>query len=155
MNQRLARSGAKADSASWILMAVFAFAVAEPAVCAEFKALPLPLEPDPRTGAVAMPHGERVTAQVLERAVRTDAASVWTRSDDGVGLSTRVEAVTWRDGALGCPLAGRMYTQMPILGWRVFVSDGSREFVYHASADGRWLLCPPNRVQPPLMDSTR
>lgn len=136
------------------LISAFALALAAPlsANCAEFKSMPLPLEPDPRTGTVELSPGERLSPQKLERTLRADAAALWQRSDGGAGLSVRLEEVTWRDGALGCRLPDRMYTQAPIAGWRALVSDGAREFSYHASADGRWLLCPAHRVQAPVSD---
>jgi hypothetical protein len=129
---------------------MLALAVMAPADAAEFKSMPLPLEPDPRAGTVPLSPGQRPSASELEHALRADAARLWQRSDGGDGLSVRVEAVTWRDGALGCPLPDRLYTQAAVDGWRVVVGDGSRELDYHVSADGRWLLCPANRTQPPL-----
>ena len=114
--------------------------------------MPLPLEPDPRTGAVELSPGQRLSAQILERALRADAAWLWQRIDGGAGLSVRLDEVMWRDGGLGCRLPDRLYTQAPVAGWRALVSDGTREFNYHASADGRWLLCPADRVQPPAPD---
>jgi hypothetical protein len=62
----------------------------------------------------------------------------------------KTEAVTWRDGSLGCPEPGRMYTQALVKGWRIRIDVGSAQFVYHASAAGRWLWCPPGRAKDPL-----
>lgn len=114
--------------------------------------MPLPLEPEPRSGKVPLSPGERVSAPVLETALRVDAARLWQRSDGGAGLSARAEPVRWGDGALGCPLPDRLYTQAAVAGWRVVVSDGARDLDYHVSADGRWLLCPAGRSQSPLAE---
>jgi len=44
------------------------------------------------------------------------------------------EAVTWPDGALGCPVPGMMYTQQLVDGYRlVFAVDGT-EYDYRASS---------------------
>lgn len=118
--------------------------------------MPMPIEPAPRSGTVTLAPGEVMTPQGLERALRADAASLWQRGDDGDGLTVRVQAVTWRDGALGCPQPDRMYTWAPVPGWRALVSDGSRQISYHASRGGFWLLCPSERAQLPLSeDATR
>ena len=113
----------------------------------------MPPEPEPRSGGVKLTPGEPMTAQALERALRADAARDWQRNDGGAGLSVRVEAVTWRNGALGCPLPDRLYTTAHVQGWRAVVSDGPHQATYHASADGRWLLCPADRAEAP--DATR
>jgi len=63
------------------------------------------------------------------------------------------EAVTWSDGALGCPQPGRMYTQALVPGWRVRVDVAGAApltLSYHASRRGQWLLCPAGRAQSPL-----
>jgi hypothetical protein len=51
------------------------------------------------------------------------------------------EAVTWPDGALGCPEPGMFYTQMVVPGYRiVFEVDGKR-YDYRASRDGSVRAC--------------
>lgn len=123
-----------------------------PSVGADFRAMPLPLEPAPRSGRVALAPGEVLTPASLEQALRADAAKLWQRGDAGAGLSLRVQAVTWRDGALGCPQPDRMYTQALVPGWLAVVSDGVRQARYHASRSGFWLECPAQLAQPPLPD---
>jgi hypothetical protein len=59
------------------------------------------------------------------------------------------ESVTWRDGSLGCPEPGRMYTQALVPGYRVILAAGGRQFHFHASRQGNYELCPPERVQEP------
>lgn len=110
--------------------------------------MPVPRDPEPRSGHVEVAGG--VTGDAVARAVRIDAARLWGRGDDGAGLSVRTEAVTWRDGAIGCPAPDRVYTQALVPGWRIVVSDGTRVASYHATRRGTWLLCPPDRAQAPL-----
>jgi hypothetical protein len=59
------------------------------------------------------------------------------------------EAVTWPDGALGCPEPGRQYTQALVSGYRIHIDAGSRLLQYHGSLKGQPFLCPAERVQPP------
>jgi len=113
----------------------------------------MPPEPEPRSGWVELAPGEPMTAPAFERTLRADAARYWQRDDGGAGLSVQVEPVTWRNGALGCPLPDRLYTTAHVPGWRAVVSDGSHRATYHASANGRWLLCPADRTEAP--DATR
>ena len=82
-------------------------------------------------------------------AIRADAER---RAGVGEGQSRieEVRAVTWRDGALGCPRPDMMYTQALVPGWKLLVSAGGQTLHYHASRRGQWLWCPAERVQEPL-----
>ena len=60
-------------------------------------------------------------------------------------------AVTWSDGAMGCPMPGMAYTQALVPGWRIELqAPGQAALLYHASRRGGWLWCPRERAQPPL-----
>ena len=61
-----------------------------------------------------------------------------------------VERVTWRDGSLGCPRKGMMYTQALVPGWRIVLASGSRSFEYHSSLRGPPFACAPGLAQKPL-----
>ena len=63
-----------------------------------------------------------------------------------------VEAVTWRDGSLGCPQPGMLYPQVLIRGWRVRIAlpIGEPPLDYHVGARGQWLWCAPGRGVEPL-----
>lgn len=157
------RSGPRLRAALY-LVAILGLAVAVPAAGAgvrsdrraELRAVPLVPEPAPRSGVVPLGPGEAMTPMALEQALRADAARLWQRGDGGAGLVVHVQAVVWRDGALGCPLPDRMYTQAAVPGWRVVVDEGARQAEYHASRSGLWLLCPRDRLQLPLPgDATR
>lgn len=122
--------------------------LASSAGCAQTRGMVLPRDPEPRSGQVA---GTPATmADAIALAVRLDATGVWKREDGGKGLTVRTEAVTWRDGAIGCPAEGHLYSQAAVPGWRVTVGDEKRVASYHATQGGKWLLCPPDRVQAPL-----
>jgi hypothetical protein len=97
----------------------------------------------------------QVPLETLRAAVLADAVAFWQRAD-GAGLHVSAEAVTWSDGSIGCAQPGRMYTQALVPGWRLVVSDGARELIYHASRRGYWIQCPPGRARAPLPgDATR
>ena len=67
-----------------------------------------------------------------------------------VATSGASQAVTWSDGALGCPEPGRAYTQALVPGWQIRLRAGTEVLDYHASRGGALLLCPPGRaVLPP------
>jgi hypothetical protein len=103
-----------------------------------------------RAGRVQTAPGQTVTAEALAAAVRADAARMLGLADGGAALQVTAEAVTWSDGSLGCPQPGMMYTQALVPGWRVVVGDGARQWAYHASRAGAWVLCPAGRARGPL-----
>lgn len=122
--------------------------LASSAGCAQTRGMVLPRDPAPRSGQVAGTPETLVQAMTL--AVRVDAARAWKRDDGGKDLTVRTEAVTWRDGAIGCPAEGHLYSQAAVPGWRITVGDGKRVASYHATQGGKWLLCPTDRLQAPL-----
>ena len=115
---------------------------------AQTRSMVLPRDPDPRGGQVAGTPETMVGA--LESAIRSDAGGLWNRDDHGKGLTLRTEAVTWRDGAIGCPASDRLYSQAVVPGWRIVVGDEKRVAIYHATRSGKWLLCPTDRAQAAL-----
>jgi hypothetical protein len=60
------------------------------------------------------------------------------------------ERVTWRDGSLGCPEKGMLYTQALVPGWRIVLAAGDLRFEYHAGLKGEPFECPAWRVRKPL-----
>jgi hypothetical protein len=91
--------------------------------------------------------------RALLAALREDAARRSGASPTDLRIVS-VEAVTWADGALGCPQPGRMYTQALVPGHRVRIAaPGAVEapMLYHISTRGNaWLYCPAERAQEPL-----
>ena len=59
---------------------------------------------------------------------------------------------TWRDGSLGCPEPGMMYTMALVPGYRVVVEVGGETLEYHASGGGQFVLCPPDRIRDAIPD---
>jgi len=55
------------------------------------------------------------------------------------------EAITWNDGALGCPQPGMMYTQALIDGYQVVFDIGGESFDYHLGGGGDFILCEGSR----------
>lgn len=108
----------------------------------------LPREPELRTGQVA--GAPETMAAAVALAAQADAAALWQRGDGAKGLTVRTEAVTWRDGAIGCPASDRLYSQATVPGWRITVADEKRVASYHATEGGKWLLCPADRAQAPM-----
>jgi hypothetical protein len=62
-------------------------------------------------------------------------------------------AVTWRNGALGCPQPGMLYTDALVPGYRVVIEAAGQRLDYHASARGEPLLCPADRAEEPAPDA--
>ena len=52
-----------------------------------------------------------------------------------------VVQVVWRDGSLGCPKPGMMYTQALVEGLHIRLSAGEVIYHYHSSKRGRPFLC--------------
>lgn len=59
------------------------------------------------------------------------------------------EAVTWRNGALGCPQPGLLYTDALVPGYRIVIEGAGQRLDYHAGAQGAPLLCPADRAEEP------
>jgi len=62
------------------------------------------------------------------------------------------EPVTWRSGALGCPMLGKQYTQGQVSGFRIVLEVNEKKYSYHASANSTPFYCPrsSNRKPTPL-----
>jgi len=92
----------------------------------------------------AQPAGEPVSTSSMPRAVRravvADAAKRFQVAEDAVVLAS-AELVTWSDGSLGCPQAGRMYTQALVPGYRVTATTTSGRMLYHTDTRGNAVTC--------------
>ena len=58
------------------------------------------------------------------------------------------ESVTWRDGSLGCPQKGMMYTQALVPGTLIVLAVGDLEYRYHAGQGRGAFYC--SNPQSPL-----
>jgi hypothetical protein len=77
-------------------------------------------------------------AELLEEAVADLAKRLDVDESEIIPLSDT--AVTWSDGALGCPKPGELYIQVPIEGYRIILGHEGRLYDYHAS-DKASFLC--------------
>ncbi|MFN8376509.1 MAG: hypothetical protein U0694_27020 [Anaerolineae bacterium] len=59
-----------------------------------------------------------------------------------------VRQIRWTDSSLGCPQPDQSYTQVITEGYRIVVSAGDQEYIFHSDFD-RLLLCDPEREQLP------
>ncbi len=57
--------------------------------------------------------------------------------------------VTWRDGSLGCPQPGVIYTMSLVQGYRVRLLAGAESMDYHLSLRGALVLCKPGQAAEP------
>lgn len=94
-----------------------------------FERVPEP--PPPVTGEAPV--------EVLER-IRADLAAR-TKLDTKTLKPLRDEAVTWSDGALGCPRFGELYPQLPTQGYWIVFEVGGRQYDYRVDGRGRFRLC--------------
>jgi hypothetical protein len=94
-------------------------------------------------------NADRMSLDEAVEAARRDLAE---RAGKAEGAISVVEArtATWRNGALGCPEEGMMYTQALVKGFYILLSDGEAEHAYHAGRDGKPFYCPADRSEPPL-----
>jgi hypothetical protein len=64
-------------------------------------------------------------------------------------------SVVWPDAALGCPIPGMRYRQVPVDGARIVLEYGGRVYAYHAGGDRAPFLCEaPTEVSPPSGDGS-
>lgn len=53
----------------------------------------------------------------------------------------RAQSTIWRDGSLGCPQPGMMYTQALVPGYWIVLRHGEVEYDYRMSDNGAFFLC--------------
>jgi hypothetical protein len=98
--------------------------------------------PDPAPPAMAA--GEPVPTASMPREVRravvVDAARRFKVAEAGVVL-VRAEKRTWKDGSLGCPQPGKVYTQARVPGFRVVARTSEGDLLYHTDMHGEAVVC--------------
>jgi len=87
----------------------------------------------------------------LEEAVEaaTEELAAQTGTPAGEIEVVRAQAVTWANGALGCPEEDMMYTQALVEGYFILLRSGGEEHAYHAGRDGQPFHCPAERSKAP------
>jgi hypothetical protein len=93
----------------------------------------------------------------LEAAVQAALADASRRTGSQIPALQLLSAtaVTWRDGSLGCPQPGMVYTQALVPGYRVRIRAAGQDLDYHAALRGAVTYCPAGRAQDPLSDDSR
>ena len=76
----------------------------------------------------------------VTEAAKADLARRLGVEESEIGV-TSAAAVTWPNGALGCPQPGMAYTQALVDGHQVVLEVGGRYFAYHAGSDAVPFLC--------------
>jgi hypothetical protein len=71
-------------------------------------------------------------------AITSDLAG---RGVTGTITVIKSEAVTWSDGSLGCPEAGKVYTQALVAGMHVIVSVSGKKYDYRFGGTDTPKLC--------------
>ena len=90
-----------------------------------------------------MPSSNVETAGIpgdILNSVLDDAAQKLGVAPDAL-VVTKAEAVTWRDGSLGCPEPGMFYTQALIDGYWIIVEAGGQSLDYRVSGGGNFRTC--------------
>jgi hypothetical protein len=94
---------------------------------------------------VALPVRGQVPQEVLDRVVADIAARTGldVASETGYYRLTelRSEAVTWRDGRLGCAFVASTPEPGAVSGWWVVVQLGASTYDYRIAEDGIMVLC--------------
>lgn len=91
------------------------------------------------TEEATVPHYDAEFVPVVEQS-RADLAARLDVEASSIEVAA-TERVTWRDGSLGCPQPGMMYTQALVEGTRVVLEHDARIYDYHAGADDESFLC--------------
>lgn len=108
---------------------------------------PRPITPEPiLTLEEQMPTTGEVPDDLLQQMV-DDLSQRLDVSADEIVIQ-RAERVVWRDGALGCPKPGQVYTQALVNGYRVTLAAGDQLYNYHANNSGYFFLC--DNPTPPI-----
>lgn len=71
---------------------------------------------------------------------RADAAQL-SGTDVEAVVVVAYDDVTWRDGSLGCPHPGLVYTQALVEGYRIVLRAGGHELHYHGRRGAAAFRC--------------
>jgi hypothetical protein len=110
----------------------------------------LPSDP---SGA-ALPTGPVPTDVLEQDNVQAAVADLAKResADEADVTVAGYHSVTWRDGSIGCPKPGMMYTQALVPGHLLVLKLEDQLYSYHSGGDGKFAYCA-NPVLPPLDES--
>jgi len=88
---------------------------------------------------IPVPDSPRIQEQVGK--AKDDLAQQLSIDAAEIGL-VEYQAVTWRDGSLGCPRPGMAYTQALVEGYRIQLQVKSTQYDYHGAAGRDPFYCP-------------
>jgi hypothetical protein len=101
------------------------------------------------TSATQSPLPDKVVATMhdkIEAAVADLAATLGIPTSGVTVVST--DAVTWRDGSIGCPKKGMAYTQALVDGYLIILEVDGTRYRYHSSVTGAPFQCTENAQDP-------
>ena len=101
--------------------------------------------PEPTSKPTTPPTPPALAADPAEQAKADLAARLGVDPAQVTVVSS--EEVTWRDGSLGCPEPGMLYTQALIPGHRTILEAAGKQYDYHSGANRPPFLC--ENPQPP------
>jgi hypothetical protein len=143
-------------------MLVFALFASGTSACGQDVSTTRPLDPAHWAEVAASASGTSMNPgrstvntpqlQTMVQLAMTDAARRTKRDPSKLSV-VMAEAVTWPDGALGCPQPGMAYTQALVPGYRIRIAAGDETLEYHGSARGQPFFCPASRITGPTTDS--
>ena len=92
---------------------------------------------------VDMPNDPPIVGEVPDRILEKIIADLVqrTNADEQNIKVIRSQAVTWRDGSLGCPKPGQFYTQALVDGYWVILQIEGTDYDYRVSNSGYFTLC--------------
>lgn len=108
-----------------------------------------PPEIRPETPPMTQPPADLAETGPLEQLAVQDLAARLEIAPGAIVILS-AQAVTWSDGAIGCPQPDGFYTQALVEGFHIVLGAQGEEFHYHASGDGRPFMCPEERRRPPI-----
>jgi len=100
--------------------------------------MPTQMDDMPKDPPLPIPRSPGVQ-ELIERA-KADLAQRLSISQSMISIIETKET-SWRDGSLGCPQPGIVYSKFPTPGYIVKLGYGSNEFEYHVSIHGDTLYC--------------
>ncbi|PKQ30616.1 MAG: hypothetical protein CVT62_12960 [Actinobacteria bacterium HGW-Actinobacteria-2] len=100
---------------------------------------PSPSRPPFQTMPPLTPSGSPMTPSPTQlTAITTDLAA---RGVTETFTVVKSLSITWRDGSLGCPEPGKVYTQALVPGAQIVVAVGATEYDYRFGRGDAPLLC--------------
>ena len=99
-----------------------------------------PIQPTQTSGPIAMPSSLPPVEKFVGLAKKDLAASL---NFDVAQISLgSTMAMVWPNAALGCPRPGKVYAQGRVPGYKIWLSVGEQEYIYHTDLTGQVVFCP-------------